>query len=154
MCQCPAEHFIQCYDSIVVVAGQLHRADPVYYTSREHGRGWHDLAMAKNPCGTATDVVPFQLLGFLRFDDLDGEFQIPKKYKCSNRKVEKGTELAVVHAFSSPPPDGPEQRQRSTSPTVSSSFCIKQEGRKVRSSLLFPHPGGRDSRTVHWSTGR
>ena len=84
------------------VNGVLYRADPVFYTLRGTRRGWHDIAMAINP-QRQKQKVPVQLLGFLRFDNLQHPFDIPTDIKKYNRRVDNTTQLAIVHVFESAP---------------------------------------------------
>ena len=84
------------------VNDQLYRADPVFYTLRGENRGWHDVAMATHP-HHKQKKVPVQLLGFLRFDNLQKPFDIPRQFKKFNSRVDNKTRLAIVHAFESAP---------------------------------------------------
>ena len=84
------------------VNDQLYRADPVFHTLRGENRGWHDVAMATHP-HHKQKKVPVQLLGFLRFDNLQKPFDIPRQFKKFNSRVDNKTRLAIVHAFESAP---------------------------------------------------
>lgn len=90
----------------------LFRADPAFHSLKGTGRGWHDLAIARNPASLEPSLVAVQLLGFLRFDSLLETFKLDKRYNCREPSVTRHSEWAIVHAFTRKPtiPHHPEGR--------------------------------------------
>jgi hypothetical protein len=85
----------------------LFRADPNYYTMKDLGRGWHDLAYVKSHKPAAGDKLasfPVQLLGFIRVESVSTPVHVaaahmPKQYGLSNTdlQIAEGAEFALVH---------------------------------------------------------